>query len=148
MYRRNLSILVVLIWLLPRGVAEWVDYTRWYPYSEASRLAEQGRRTLMVYFWRDGCAYCEQMNTFVLSEPAVSRLLERCFVVASVDSQSSEGVSLARRLRALGTPTFVFLAYGQGGWKETGRLFGSRPRAQFLQELKQVSTGTGGGSCE
>lgn len=104
MYRRNLSILVVLIWLLPRGVAEGVDYTRWYPYSEASRLAEQGRRTLMVYFWRDGCAYCEQMNTFVLSEPAVSRLLERCFVVASVDSQSSEGVSLARRLRALGTP--------------------------------------------
>ncbi len=133
MYRRYLSILVVLIWLLPQGVAEGVDYTRWYPYSEASRLAEQGRRTLMVYFWRDGCAYCEQMNTFVLSEPAVSRLLEHCFVVASVDSQSS---------------TFVFLAYGQGGWKETGRLFGSRPRAQFLQELKQVSTGTGGGSCE
>ncbi|WP_018466188.1 thioredoxin family protein [Calidithermus timidus] len=122
------------------------DFNYWYTYPEASQLAQQTGRTLMVYFWRHGCPYCEQMNTFVLSDPAVSQALERCFVVASVDSQSPEGLALARQLRALGTPTFVFLAPRENSWKETGRLFGSRPRAQFLQELQQVST-QGGGSC-
>lgn len=129
------------------SLALGADFSRWYAYAEASRLAQQEGRTLMVYFWSHGCPYCEQINTFVFSDPAVSRTLERCFVVASVDSQSPEGIPLARQLRALGTPTFVFLAYSGGRWQETGRLFGSRPRAQFLAELQQVSNPTGGGGC-
>lgn len=139
-----LGLIGVVHLLLTAALA--VDFSRWYAYAEASRLAQQEGRTLLVYFWSHGCPYCEQMNTFVFSDPAVSRTLERCFVVASVDSQSPEGIPLARQLRALGTPTFVFLAYSGGRWQETGRLFGSRPRAQFLAELQQVST-QGGSGC-
>ncbi|MCL6568563.1 MAG: thioredoxin family protein [Meiothermus silvanus] len=139
-----LGLIGVVHLLLTAALA--VDFSRWYTYSEASQLARQEGRILMVYFWSHGCPYCEQMNTFVFSDPAVSQVLERCFVVASVDSQSPEGIPLARQLRAVGTPTFVFLVYGEGSWKETGRLFGSRPRAQFLRELQRVST-QGGSGC-
>lgn len=144
---RSARVLGLIVWVhFWLSLATAADFSHWYTYSEASQLARQAGRTLMVYFWRHGCPYCEQMNTFVLSDPAVSQLLERCFVVASVDKESPEGIPLARQLRAVGTPTFVFLVYGEGSWKETGRLFGSRPRAQFLRELQRVST-QGGSGC-
>jgi len=127
--------------------ATGADFSRWYPYPQASQLAQQEGRVLMVYFWRHGCPYCDQMNTFVLSNEAVSQLLEQCFVVASVDSESPEGSALARQTRALGTPIFVFYVYQGDTWKELGRLFGSRPSAQFLGELKQVSARSGGKGC-
>ena len=52
---------------------------------------------------------------------------------------------LARRYRVPGTPTFVFLVPKAGAWEEVGRLFGSRPRAEFLKELRQVCVK--GGAC-
>lgn len=99
----------------------------------------------MVYFHSEHCPYCQQMNTFVLSDPGVSRLLEARFVVASVSVDTPEGQELARRYRVPGTPTFVFLVPNAGAWEEVGRLFGSRPRAEFLKELRQVCAK--GGAC-
>lgn len=135
-----------LLSMLLLASASATDFGRWYPYPEAIRLAKQEGRVLMVYFWQHGCAFCDQMNTFVLSDPQVSALLERCFVVASVDSRSPEGSTLAQRFRALGTPTFLFLADLGGSPEELGRLFGSRTRAQFLRDLQGILR-KGGVSC-
>lgn len=122
------------------------DFGRWYPWEQAQALAKAHGRMLLLYFHSPYCPYCEQMNTFVLSDPAVSRFLEERFVVASVGTETPEGQELARRFRVPGTPTFVFLAFRKGAWEEVGRLFGSRPRAQFLEELRQMCAK--GGACE
>ncbi|GAB5603453.1 thioredoxin family protein [Thermus sp. FJN-A] len=122
------------------------DFARWYPYAQAQDLARESGRVLMVYFHSPYCPYCDQMNTFVLSDPGVSRLLEERFVVASVGTESPEGQELARRFRVPGTPTFVFLVHRKGAWEEVGRFFGSRPRAEFLKELRQMCAK--GGVCE
>ncbi|BDG15744.1 SoxW family protein [Thermus brockianus] len=122
------------------------DFGRWYPFREAQALAQEHARILMVYFHSPHCPYCDQMNTFVLSDPGVSRLLEERFVVASVGTETPEGQDLARRFRVPGTPTFVFLVPRKGAWEEVGRFFGSRPRAQFLMELRQMCAK--GGVCE
>ncbi|TBH17236.1 thioredoxin fold domain-containing protein [Thermus thermamylovorans] len=122
------------------------NFSRWYPYVEALHLAQAHGRMVMVYFHSPHCPYCEQMNTFVLSDPAVTQLLEERYVVASVSTATREGQDLARRLRAPGVPTFVFLVPHQGTWEEVGRLFGSRPRAQFLEELRRMCAK--GGVCE
>lgn len=127
--------------------AEGVDFDRWYPYVQASQYAQSHERILMVYFWSEGCRYCEQMNTYVLSDTAVSRTLEHRFVVASVDSQSPEGRALSTQMRAFGTPSLVFFVPQGGTWKEVGRLFGSRTRAQFLKELQQICAKVGGEGC-
>ena len=66
-------------------------------------------------------------------------------MVASVSVDTPEGQELARRYRVPGTPTFVFLVPKAGAWEEVGRLFGSRPRAEFLKELRQVCVK--GGAC-
>ncbi|WP_114312887.1 SoxW family protein [Thermus caldifontis] len=121
------------------------DFGRWYPYGAALDLAQAHGRIVMVYFHSPHCPYCDQMNTFVLSDPQVSQLLEDRFVVASVGTETPEGQELARRYRVPGTPTFVFLVHRQGTWEEVGRFFGSRPRAQFLQELRQICAK--GGVC-
>jgi thioredoxin-related protein len=122
------------------------DFSRWFAFSEAQSLAQAHSRLLLVYFHSPVCPYCEQMNTFVLSDPAVSRLLEEHYVVASVSTATPEGQDLARRYRVPGTPTFVFLVPRKGAWEEVGRFFGSRPRAQFLLELRQMCAK--GGVCE
>ncbi|BFH75468.1 thioredoxin family protein [Thermus thermophilus] len=122
------------------------DFARWYPLSQAQAVAQAHGRLVMVYFHSPHCPYCDQMNTFVLSDPSVARLLEERFVVASVGTETPEGQELARRFRVPGTPTFVFLAPRKGTWEEVGRLFGSRPRAQFLEELRQMCAK--GGACE
>lgn len=140
-------IALMTLWLLLSVAAQGGDFSRWYPYAQASQMAQQTGRVLLVYFWRQGCPYCDQMDTFVFSDAAVSGALERHFVVASVDSQSPEGGSLVRQMRAFGTPTLVFFVYRQGAWQELGRLYGSRPRAQFLQELQQICAKAGGEAC-
>jgi len=128
--------------------AAWAapDFGRWYPYVTALDLAQSHGRVVMVYFHSPHCPYCDQMNTFVLSDPQVSRFLEDRFVVASVDTETPEGQELSRRYRVPGTPTFVFLVFRKGAWEEVGRFFGSRPRAQFLLELRQICAK--GGACE
>lgn len=140
-------LLLLLITALPLVRAQAVDFDRWYSYTQASRLAQEHGRVLMVYFWSEACPYCDQMNTHVLSDAIVSRALERRFVVASVDSHSPEGRTLSAQMRAFGVPSFVFFAPQGGAWKEVGRLFGSRTRAQFLNELNQICAKMGGEGC-
>ena len=142
-------ILLSIIGALLTANAQGVDFDRWYPYAQASQYAQMHGRILMVYFWSGTCPYCDQMNTHVLSDPAVSRTLERHFVVASVDSHSPEGRALSAQMRAFGTPSFVFLVPQAGTLKEAGRLFGSRTRAQFLSELQQICANAkaGGEGC-
>ncbi len=141
-YRYGVALALLLGAVLAQGGP---DFGRWYPYSEAQALAQAHGRVLMLYFHSPHCPYCQQMNTFVLSDPGVSALLERAFVVASIGTETPEGQTLARRYRVPGTPTFVFLVPRGGTWEEVGRLFGSRPRAQFLEELRQICAK--GGAC-
>ncbi|MER3451885.1 MAG: thioredoxin [Thermus sp.] len=136
---------IALLSLLALAVAQ-VDFGRWYPYPEALVLGERAGRMVMVYFHSPTCPYCDQMNTFVLSDPGVDGFLRERFVVASVNTYTPEGQALARRYRVPGTPTFVFLALRKGAWEEVGRIFGSRPRAEFLAELRQMCAK--GGGCE
>ncbi|RDI94583.1 thioredoxin [Meiothermus sp. QL-1] len=145
---RIITITLAVWGLISAAAGQNVDFDRWYPHPQASQYAQAYGRILMVYFWSHGCPYCEQMNTFVLSDESVSRVLARHYVVSSVDARSPEGQALSRQLRAFGTPTFVFLVPEGGTWKELGRFFGSRTRAQFLQELKQVCVRSGGEVCE
>ncbi|WP_117237427.1 thioredoxin fold domain-containing protein [Thermus sediminis] len=121
------------------------DFGRWYPFSEAQALAQAHGRLLLVYFHSPACPYCDQMNTFVLSDPQVDALLRGRYVVASVSTAIPEGQNLARRFRVLGVPSFVFLVHRRGTWEEVGRFFGSRPRAQFLEELRRMCAK--GGAC-
>lgn len=140
-------LVITLVSALLTVKAQGVDFDRWYPYTQASQYAQSYGRILMVYFWGETCPYCDQMNTHVFSDTTVSRTLERRFVVASVDSQSPEGRALSAQMRAFGTPSLVFFVPQGGTWKEVGRLFGSRTRAQFLKELQQICAKAGGEGC-
>jgi len=143
----RMFLILALVWPLLLAKAQGVDFDRWYPYAQASQYAQSYGRILMVYFWGEACPYCDQMNTYVLSDEAVSRTLLRRFVVASVDSHSTEGRALSTQMRAFGTPSLVFFVPQGGTLKEVGRLFGSRTRAQFLKELQQICAKAGGEGC-
>lgn len=110
----------------------------WYPHDEALVLAEEHQRPIMLYYHSENCTFCDHMNMFVLGTSPVDELLAKHFVVASIDTSSDEGYRLQRQYRARGTPTFVFLALEDGAWREQGRLFGSRPRKEFAEEVLTI----------
>lgn len=115
-----------------------VDFGRWYPYEQALELALAHDRPALLYFRSDHCPYCEQMETFVLSAPEVDRTMRACTVVASITLGRPGAAELGQRWRVFGTPTFVFVRPREGAWVEISRVFGSMPRAQFLEFLNAV----------
>jgi thioredoxin-related protein len=105
---------VALLMLLGFALAS-PDFGRWYPFAEAQALAQAHGRLLLVYFHSPACPYCDQMNTFVLSDPQVDALLRGRYVVASVSTATPEGQDLARRFRVPGVPQLCLPRLPQGG---------------------------------
>jgi hypothetical protein len=116
---RMLALLFLFLGLALAGA----DFGRWYPFAEAQALAQAHGRVLMVYFHSPACPYCEQMNTFVLSDPQVDALLKGHYVVASVSTATPEGQDLARRFRVPEYPKLCLPRLPQGGVGRGGPAF-------------------------
>jgi thioredoxin-related protein len=126
------------VFLASAGATGEPDFGRWYPYEQALELGRAYERPVLLYFRSDHCPYCEQMETFVLSAPAVDRTLRECLVVASITLGRAGTAEVAQRWRVFGTPTFVFTRPRGEAWVEVSRAFGSMPRAEFLAFLNAV----------
>jgi thiol-disulfide isomerase/thioredoxin len=126
------------------GLSGWAqDGSRWYSWAEASGLAQSRNQLLLVYFWQTGCPYCDQMNRFVFSDPAVLELMNR-YTIATVNIDSAEG-RLSRSYRTPAPPPL----WCRNPKPEAGSLWPgwwSHSRAQFFQVLL-VACKAGGG-CE
>ncbi len=136
---RTLGPWVLLLGVLGLALAQRAapDFTRFYPYEEARALAEEHDRVLLLYFRSLHCPYCEQMETFVLAEPEVLDLFARCYVVGMVTLERPDGPPRFRAHQVAGTPVFIWMAPADGAFRELGRVFGSMPKARFLEYLKR-----------
>ncbi len=143
--RRILGLLVLGLGLLALAQPA-ADFTRFYPYEEARALAQAHDRVLLLYFRSLHCPYCAQMETFVLGDPEVVATLARCFVVGMVTKERPEGPALFRAHRVAGTPAFVWLRPKGEAFVELGRVYGSMPKAAFLEYLNRYCEGGKDGS--
>ena len=89
-------------------------------YGDAMTQARQQERLVFLYFGRYGCSTCRKMNKEVFSDQQVRQRLSDHYILAYVDTESGERVTLpsneritemqlASRMRILGTPTYYFL---------------------------------------
>ncbi len=87
--------------------------------DEAADAAQQGKR-LMLYFWLEGCPYCQRMTSVTFRDAAVIERLKRGFVPVAINVRGdrdlawTDGVTLtekalAAKLELRGTPTILFL---------------------------------------
>ena len=100
-------------------VPEWFAETMLDARDEAADAAKQGKR-LMLYFWLEGCPYCQRMTSVTFRDAAVLERLKRSFVPVGgmfAATATSRGPTerrlrrrrLAAKLAVRGTPTIVFL---------------------------------------
>jgi thioredoxin-related protein len=114
-------------------VPDWFAETMLDARDEAADAAKQGKR-LMLYFWLEGCPYCERMTRETFRDPAVLERLKRGFVPVGVNVRGDRDIGwtdgrmltekqLAAALQVRGTPTLVFLdAKGEVAGRSAGYL--------------------------
>lgn len=112
------------------GLAGWFNNAK-----EGLVTAQRENKLVAFYFYSNYCAYCSQMEEFVLNQEEVQKKLEN-FVVISLNISSEEGSRWARRLGVPGVPTIVF--YDPKQEKTLGVLFGSRPRGEVLNYINSL----------
>jgi thioredoxin-related protein len=130
---------------------EWFAETMLDAREEAADAAKAGKR-LMLYFWLEGCPYCERMTRVTFRDPAVLERLKRGFVPVGVNVRGDRDIGwtdgamltekqLAAALKVRGTPTMLFLdAKGAIAL----RLIGYVEPADFARALERA----GGGAAQ
>lgn len=129
-----------------REVPDWFAETILDARDEAAEAAKQGKR-LMLYFWLEGCPYCQRMTNTTFRDPAVLERLKRGFVPVGINVRGDrdigwrDGATLTEKqltaaIEVRATPTMLFL-------NERGeialRLVGFQAPAQFLRALDGVA---------
>ena len=127
-------------------VPDWFAETMLDAREEAADAAKAGKR-LMLYFWLEGCPYCERMTEVTFRDVAVLERLKRGFVAVGVnvrgdrdltwtDGKTLSEKQLSAALQVRGTPTMVFL---DGAGNIALRLSGYREAAEFARALDSLS---------
>ena len=130
-----------------REVPEWFAETVLDARDEAADAAKQGKR-LMLYFWLEGCPYCQRMTSVTFRDPAVIERLKRSFVPVGVNVRGDRDLGwtdgamltekqLTAKLEVRGTPTIVFL---DANGKIVLRRVGYVAPAEFARLLDELST--------
>jgi thioredoxin-related protein len=115
--------------------------------DEAADAAQQGKR-LMLYFWLEGCPYCQRMTSVTFRDAAVIERLKRGFVPVALNVRGDRDITwtdgatltekqLTAKLEVRATPTLMFL---DGKGKILLRRAGYVPPAEFARLLDEIST--------
>ena len=115
-----LALAVILAALPARAndIPDWFAETFLDVREDVADAAKQGKR-LMLYFWLEGCPYCEKMEKGTFRDPQIVARLRREFVAVAINVRGDREVAwtdaakltektLTSHLKIRGTPTLVF----------------------------------------
>ena len=99
-------------------VPDWFAETFLEVREDVAEAAKQGKR-LMLYFWLEGCPYCEKMEKGTFRDPGIVARMRREFVAVAINVRGDREVTwtdgakltektLTAHLKIRGTPTLVF----------------------------------------
>ena len=103
-----------------------------HTFSQAIKIQEETKKTIMVYITRTGCHYCETMNKKVLQEEKMSQYLEKKFITVKLNLDRD---LLLPKMHVEFTPTFYFLDKEQNILK---RIPGSWNLEDFTYLIKDI----------
>jgi thioredoxin-related protein len=99
-------------------IPEWFTESFLDMREDAAEAAKQGKR-LMLYFWLEGCPYCERMEKVTFRDPQIVARMRRELVAVAINVRGDREViwtdgtkltekTLTSHLKIRGTPTLVF----------------------------------------
>ena len=114
-------IFILLGFSIEASMAAPPEGYRFLSLTEATQLASRENKPMLLYFGRYGCSTCRKMHAEVFSDESVNAKYNTAFVLAYVDTESGNRISLANgeritemqfaaRSRIVGTPTFVYFS--------------------------------------
>lgn len=101
-------------------------------YKESVILSKKERKNMIVYFYREHCPYCHQMDMYVLPDKEVENLIHTSFIFVTLDLDSDEGHLVAEKFGVSVSPTFLILSPEN---KLVFEIQGSMEKEIFLNEL-------------
>lgn len=128
------------------------DAPKGYPflsYDEAARAAGAQNKRLFLYFGRYGCGWCDKTNKEAFSDAAVRERYAANYVLAYVDAESGErltlpsgeritGAELGARYNVFATPVFMWM---EPGGEVIGRVAGIQTAKQLRAYDEFVHSG-------
>ena len=67
---------------------------KWVDISELDALMAKEAKKVMIFFYRPGCPYCQEMKTTTLVEPNIIKLINDHFYVVMFDGRSKQSAVL------------------------------------------------------
>jgi len=121
LFRLPLACIVLLSLSVDSLLAAPPEGYRFLSLTEATQLASSENKPMLLYFGRYGCSTCRKMHAEVFNDASLNAKLNDAFVLAYVDTESGDRISLANgeritemqfasRSRIIGTPTFIFFS--------------------------------------
>ena len=117
----------------------------WLSYNEALLKAEKENKSILVFFYSDGCGWCDKMEREVYTNKEVKQLLADKFVSVKINASSNNKIvqngeeitekKLATLFQVTGYPTTWFLENKDKG---IAPLPGYIPAEQFVTVLKYI----------
>lgn len=119
------------------------------PLDKALAVAAAEKRPVFLYFGRQGCPVCEQVNRESFTDPRVIERYQANYVLAYVDSEGGKRLRLGNgeritemelgvKLKVFGTPFFYFM---ESGGKPIMRAPGYQSADEFLLFDRYVHDG-------
>lgn len=91
-------------------------------------------KPVFLYFRSETCYWCIRFEEEALSDSMIVNLLDKNFVLISIDTFKQQKVASALNVRS--TPYIIF--FDNGGEKEISRIPGYVPKEEFLDKLYEL----------
>ena len=96
--------------------------------------AKSLNKPVFLYFRSETCYWCIRFEEEALSDSMITNLLDRNFVLISIDTFKQQKVASALNVRS--TPYMIF--FDKDGEKEISRIPGYVPKEEFLDKLYEL----------
>jgi thioredoxin-related protein len=150
-FLRLAALLAILVWV----TWAWADSkgeegatkpaVQWLAYGEALQKAEKENKHVIVDFYTNWCGWCKVMDRKTYTDAAVVDLLERHFVVAKVNAESSrkfsvgeEEISGRELAKQFGVTQFPMTWFLKPDGSRLANLPGYIPPERFTKVLEYV----------
>ena len=127
-------VLSLWVYATPRGSGESAKLTGWsHNVAEATALAQEDSRPILMMFTADWCGPCQAMKKGVLSDADVDSTLSEKFSLVMIDIDDQENRQITSKYNIEAVPTFI-IADADG--KEQKRMVGGDDKGAFLAWAK------------
>lgn len=107
-------------------------------WAEAVAKAKTENKPIFVDLYATWCGPCKVMAKNVFTDKNVGDKFNASFVNYKIDAEKGEGLTLAKKYKITGYPTFIFV--DPSNEKEIYRVMGAMSPPEFTQEADKALT--------